>query len=224
MAQWVRKRFKGNKVYVWCDDDCRPLPDERGLARIRYKPDDEREYTARPAAVKELDPLPLDVEEALASFPEPPPTDEDRITIYTDGASRGNPGSAALACVLVFGRHLRDMAVFLGEASNNAAELGAVRTGLSVISRHDLPVTVFTDSTYVRGVLAGGWKAKANQELVQQCRDLMRSFKLVSIVHVEGHAGVPGNERADKLCNWALDHKQNLDRRGFIVGQSGDEP
>jgi ribonuclease HI len=61
-----------------------------------------------------------------------------------------------------------------------------------------------TDSKYAIGVLSMGWKAKANQELVQRAKQALSRLADVELIHVPGHAGVPLNERADALAVQAV--------------------
>ena len=215
---WVRKQFKKNKVYVWCGDDGAPVV-EGGKVRMRYKPEDEREYTPAASAIRDLNDAPAhdDGLDPMTDVPKPDPCEPDRIVVYTDGASRGNPGEAGLGVVLINGKNLRDIGRYLGKTTNNVAELTAIKVALSSIRRRDVPVYLFTDSTYARGVLTKGWKAKANVELIDEIRKLIRNFSRVTIDYNEGHAGHFGNERADKLANVAIDTKGSIDRRDEIT-------
>jgi ribonuclease HI len=77
---------------------------------------------------------------------------------------------------------------------------------LLAVKKTDLPVRIFTDSRYAYGVLALGWKAKANNEMVLSIKKTMKKFKNLKIVKVKGHAGDEGNERADFLATSAIKH------------------
>ncbi len=188
---WERRRYRGNKAWVEVDDSGALVLDERGLAQLRYKPDDERTYTVRPEEVHSLE------DEA------PPPGDEG-ITVFTDGASSGNPGPAGLGVVLLWKGRRREIREFLGTATNNEAELRAVLVALQAIRRPELPVEIRTDSEYVIGVLAGGHKVKANVDLVADIHAAMKRFANLSFSKVPAHAGVEGNERADALAREAI--------------------
>jgi ribonuclease HI len=72
------------------------------------------------------------------------------------------------------------------------------------LKRRNLPVRVYTDSSYARGVLSLGWKAQKNKELVEAIRDLLSAFKDVTLIKVRGHAGHEQNERADQLARAAI--------------------
>jgi ribonuclease HI len=65
-------------------------------------------------------------------------------------------------------------------------------------------VAIHTDSKYAIGVLTLGWKAKANQELIDRTREACLRAATVRLVYVPGHAGVPMNERADELAREAV--------------------
>jgi ribonuclease HI len=97
----------------------------------------------------------------------------------------------------------RELSRYLGQGTNNIAELTAIEDGLSVVER-ERHVVVYSDSSYAIGLLAQGWKAKANQELVARLRALLREFPRVDFVKVAGHAGVPENERCDVLAREAI--------------------
>jgi ribonuclease HI len=69
-------------------------------------------------------------------------------------------------------------------------------------------VVVYSDSAYAIGVLAQGWKARANQELIAEMRRLLGEFSSVYFVKVLGHSGVPENERCDELARQAIVRRQ----------------
>jgi ribonuclease HI len=130
--------------------------------------------------------------------------DTEEILIFTDGASSGNPGPAGIGVVLRFGKYEKEISEYIGLATNNIAELRAIQAGLLAVKKTDLPVRIFTDSRYAYGVLTLGWKARANNELVQSIKKKMTKFKNLKIVKLKGHAGDEGNERADLLATSAI--------------------
>lgn len=151
-----------------------------------------------------------------ASKPPPPPSEfeeepisfsSNKIHIYTDGACSGNPGPAGSGVVIIQdGKVLREISKSLGKATNNIAELTAIKIGLQlVVPNYSTEITIYTDSTYAIGILTKNWKAKANVELVSSIRKLIRSFKKLTIIHVKGHSGDPGNELADSLAVKAIE-------------------
>ena len=140
----------------------------------------------------------------------------ERVTIYTDGACKGNPGPGGWGAWLQFGEHEREL--FGGEraTTNNRMELTAVIQALSALKR-PCAIDLYTDSEYVRqGITAWihGWKARGwktadrkpvkNIELWQRLDELNAGHS-VQWRWVKGHAGDPGNERADRLANQGAD-------------------
>ncbi len=126
------------------------------------------------------------------------------IRVYTDGASSGNPGPSGIGVLLRYGSHEKEISTYIGIATNNIAELEAIRVGLSLIKNPALPVRVYTDSSYALGLLSKGWKARKNQELVTNIRNMLSAFKDILFVKVKGHSGDPGNERVDRLATDAI--------------------
>ncbi len=134
------------------------------------------------------------------------------VVIYTDGACKGNPGPGGWGAWLSAGDKEREL--FGGEAAttNNRMELTAVIEALSALRRR-CSVTLYTDSEYVRkGITewlanwkARGWKT-ADRKPVKNV-ELWQKLEAVAARHdvqwrwVKGHAGDPGNERADRLAN-----------------------
>ena len=138
------------------------------------------------------------------------------IDIYTDGACRGNPGPGGWAALLKSGEHEREISGAEAHTTNNRMELTAVIRALEALKR-PVRARLYTDSEYVRrGITewlaawqARGWRT-ANRTPVKN-QDLWQRLAEVSAAHriewhwVPGHAGVPGNERVDRLANEAID-------------------
>ena len=135
-----------------------------------------------------------------------------QVSVYTDGACKGNPGPGGWGAWLSAGGHEKEL--FGGEVltTNNRMELRAVIEALASL-RRSCDVTIHTDSQYVRKGITEwihswkrrGWrtadgKAVKNAELWQRL-DALRELHHVDWRWVRGHAGDPGNERADALAN-----------------------
>ena len=128
----------------------------------------------------------------------------DKICVFTDGASSGNPGPSGIGVVLHYGEHEKEISEFIGNATNNIAELKAIEAGLSALKSRDIPVRLFTDSNYAYGLLMLNWKPKKNQQLVELIKKKIDTFKDLKIIKVKGHSGHPENERADYLATSAI--------------------
>jgi ribonuclease HI len=122
---------------------------------------------------------------------------EIQVYLYTDGACKGNPGPGGYAAILKCNGRTRELTGGAARTTNNRMELQAVIAGLRVLNRR-CQVTVVTDSQYVATILNDG-KARANLDLVQQVRQLVRQHD-VTVETVPGHSGHPLNERADALA------------------------
>jgi len=138
------------------------------------------------------------------------------VGIYTDGACRGIPGPGGWAALLSFGGREKELAGAEALTTNNRMELTAVIRALEALKR-PVPVRVYTDSQYVRrGILewVSAWKARGwrtadkkpvkNQDLWERLDELAAGHS-IEWHWVPGHAGVPGNERVDRLANEAID-------------------
>lgn len=134
------------------------------------------------------------------------------VEIYTDGACKGNPGPGGWGAFLKYGQHEKEL--FGGEAhtTNNRMELLGVISALAALTR-PCEVIIHTDSQYVKngietwihGWKKNGWKTAAKQPVKNE--DLWKMLDEQVARHtvqwrwVKGHAGNPGNERADQLAN-----------------------
>jgi ribonuclease HI len=153
---------------------------------------------------------------------EPTPVHETRegtagtVDIYTDGACRGNPGPGGWAALLSCGGREKELAGAEALTTNNRMELTAVIRALEALKR-PARARVYTDSQYVRrGILewVSAWKRRgwltADRKPVKN-QDLWLRLDALAAGHaiewhwVPGHAGVPGNERVDRLANEAID-------------------
>jgi ribonuclease HI len=127
------------------------------------------------------------------------------IDFFTDGACPGNgrPGGGKMGAGIVgrSGAMSREWAIPLGQGTNQQAELLAIREALSKVrERATTHVRIHTDSAYAIGCLTKRWNVKANRELVEEVRALVRECGRFEMLKVAGHAGVVENERADELA------------------------
>ena len=134
-----------------------------------------------------------------------------RVTAYTDGACSGNPGPGGWGALLVWSGHERELMGGEPVTTNNRMELIAAISALESLTR-PVEIDLFTDSQYVRngittwihGWRKNGWRT-ADKKPVKNA-ELWQRLDAASKVHkvewhwVRGHAGHPGNERADELA------------------------
>jgi ribonuclease HI len=153
---------------------------------------------------------PADEAIALPGGPHP------QVEIWTDGACKGNPGPGGWGAVLKAGVHEKELFGGAAQTTNNRMELTAVIEALRSLKRR-CRVILHTDSQYVQlGVtewlpmwIRRGWKTAGNKAVKNA--DLWRELAHLATQHdvdwrwVKGHAGVAGNERADRLANRGVD-------------------
>jgi len=216
---WVEATLRGQKVLARTKADG-ALDASGGRVEIRYRPNDTKAYRASVANLVVAPGARVHPDEARIggrtvstkrSRPAKPgahPAASAHVdaqwVAYTDGACSGNPGPAGSGMVVIApGGEIHEGYEYLGVATNNVAEITAILCGIEAIPRAADTVTIHTDSKYAIGVLALGWKAKANQELIRRTRDVLAG-RNVRLIYVPGHAGVPMNERADELAREAV--------------------
>lgn len=130
------------------------------------------------------------------------------ITIYTDGASRGNPGPGGYGIVMMAGHHRKELSQGFRNTTNNRMELLSVIVALESLKVPGSNVTIYSDSKYVVdsvekkwvfGWAQKGFKDKKNPDLWQRFLRIYPKHK-VKFVWVKGHADNPYNERCDELA------------------------
>lgn len=134
-----------------------------------------------------------------------------KIAVYTDGASRGNPGEASYGFIVTDERKqiLCQEGRCIGIATNNEAEYTAVLEVLkkikSSLAKEISGITLYADSKLVTEQLSGRYKVKSKnlKPLVEQIKIL--ALELGGVVYK--HVPRLQNAQADKLANLALDHK-----------------
>lgn len=227
---WRRMRLRNAEVLARCDAGGE-LVANGGRVEIRYKPNDGRAYFASHtnlspgagSATIEPDSFcgPGETVQkatknaskkgsksgsaATVSAPEKPEGDE--VLIYADGACSGNPGPAGVGAVALFGDEKHELSEYIGEGTNNIAELIGVLRAAELALELGRPLRLYTDSKYSIGVLTQGWKVKANKELVAKVREALDAHPDAKLFHVRGHQGVRLNEEADGLAVRAVRNK-----------------
>lgn len=160
----------------------------------------ERDQFVADVILQALDSAPAkDVQEPLAVG--------GTLHLYTDGGSRGNPGQAAVGCVLfdpLKNEILREYGECIGVQTNNIAEYQALITGLK-IAKEFCPnhLICHLDSELVVKQLSGEYRVKmvSFQPLIEEINELKSSFPHITFVYVPRDQ----NKRADALVNRALD-------------------
>ena len=139
------------------------------------------------------------------------------IIIYTDGACRGNPGPGGWGALLESGEHYKELYGGENDTTNNRMELVATIEALKSIKSSDSKIELYTDSVYVKNGITqwlknwkkNGWKTAAkkpvkNTDLWERLDEVQQKLD-IEWCWVKGHAGHPGNEKADQLANKGID-------------------
>jgi len=139
---------------------------------------------------------------------------QDKIIIFSDGASKGNPGPGGFGCVVVLPQ---GRVVELGgsdlHTTNNRMELSGAIAGLTEVKKENSEILFYTDSKYVINGITGwifawqknNWQTKDKHEVLN--RDLwgklseLAKNKNIKWHYVGGHVGVAGNERCDEIAD-----------------------
>jgi ribonuclease HI len=135
-----------------------------------------------------------------------------QVTMYTDGACKGNPGPGGYGAVLLYGDRRKEISGGFRRTTNNRMEILAAIEGLSAL-RQKCEVTLYTDSEYLSRAITQGWARRwrengwkrnkrekaVNPDLWQRLLDLCDHHE-VHFHWVRGHAGNPENERCDQLA------------------------
>jgi len=130
------------------------------------------------------------------------------IIVYTDGASRGNPGPGGYGVVLKSGKHRKEMSEGYRLTTNNRMELLSVIVALETIKKEGQSVRIYSDSKYVVDAVEKGWvfgwvkknfKKKANPDLWKRFLKIYPKHK-VKFHWIKGHNDNPENERCDELA------------------------
>jgi ribonuclease HI len=148
---------------------------------------------------------------------------QGEITIYTDGASSGNPGPGGYGVVLIAGRHRLEKSEGFRLTTNNRMELMAVIAGLEALKIPESKVVIYTDSKYVADSVEKGWvfqwesksfKKKKNPDLWIRFLKTYRKHN-VRIVWIKGHSNNTENEICDRLAVEAYSAPVLLEDPGY---------
>jgi ribonuclease HI len=142
------------------------------------------------------------------------------ISIFTDGAAKGNPGPGGYGIVMRFGNHTKEFSAGFRHTTNNRMELLAVIVALQNLNTDKFRVDVYSDSKYVIDSITKGWvfnwqktsfKGKKNADLWNEFLLIQQKFN-ISWHWVKGHNGHPENERCDTLAVVAAENSpKNID-------------
>lgn len=149
---------------------------------------------------------------------------QHKITIYTDGASRGNPGPGGYGIILMYGNHKKELSAGYRLTTNNRMELLAVIKALEALKKDNLSITIYTDSQYVANAIEKKWLenwirtqfkgGKKNKDLWLQYHQLSQKHH-IRFCWVKGHADNVYNNRCDILATTAADSKNLLIDEGY---------
>lgn len=147
-----------------------------------------------------------------------------KVTIYTDGAAKGNPGRGGYGVVMMAGEYQKELSQGFINTTNNRMELLAVIVALEALKKEGTEVVVYSDSKYVVDTVEKKWlnnwqktnfKGKKNVDLWKRFLQIFPKHK-VKFVWVKGHAGNKYNERCDELAVQAAEGVKLLKDEGYI--------
>jgi ribonuclease HI len=146
------------------------------------------------------------------------------VIMYTDGASRGNPGPGGYGVILMSGGRTKELSQGYRLTTNNRMELMGVIAGLEALKKPNLHITIYTDSQYIVKAVKEGWlnkwlatnfaKGKKNKDLWVRFYNLYKAHQ-VKFVWVKGHADNVHNNRCDQLATSAADGRHLLVDEGY---------
>ena len=148
------------------------------------------------------------------------------ITVFTDGASRGNPGPGGYGVVLKWNGHRKELAEGFRKTTNNRMELLGVIVALESLKRNNEKVLIYSDSKYVVDSVEKGWvfnweknnfKKKKNSDLWMRFLKIYPEFE-VNFHWIKGHNDHPENELCDQLAVEAAQGFDLILDEGFESG------
>lgn len=147
------------------------------------------------------------------------------ILLYTDGSSRGNPGPGGYGVVLKYGSYRKELSQGFRLTTNNRMELLGVIEGLKAIKKREIPVKIYSDSSYVVNAVNNGWlkswvskdlSKKKNSDLWGLFLNVSQTFSSLEFIWIKGHAGHLENERCDRLAVEASQRGDIIDDKGYL--------
>jgi ribonuclease HI len=146
------------------------------------------------------------------------------IIIYTDGASRGNPGKGGYGTILIWNGREKELSAGYIHTTNNRMELMAVIAGLEALKKDGLKLRIYSDSQYVVNAIEKGWLknwiatdfrgGKKNKDLWLRYARLAENHQ-IKFQWVKGHASNPFNNRCDELATRAADGRHLSQDEGY---------
>jgi ribonuclease HI len=153
------------------------------------------------------------------------------ITIYTDGASKGNPGPGGYGTILMSGEHRKELSAGYILTTNNRMELLAVIVGLEALKIAPCNVTIYSDSKYVVDAIEKQWiqswcrsnfKNKKNKDLWLRYLNVAQKHN-IKFVWIKGHDGNIFNERCDRLAVQATESSDLKEDTWYIQNTANEE-
>lgn len=128
-----------------------------------------------------------------------------KLTVYIDGAARGNPGPAGVGVLILDenGKTMEEHARYLGETTNNCAEYEALVDGLKLASKYvPCSITIYTDSELLFHQMSGSYRVKNERIAVyfREAQNILPKFENFEIFHINREK----NKQADRLANKAV--------------------
>jgi len=146
------------------------------------------------------------------------------LTIYTDGAARGNPGRGGYGAILMWKGAVKEISKGYKFTTNNRMELMSVIAALESLTRTGLHIEVYSDSKYVVQAVSERWLdkwiatdfkgGKKNKDLWTKYHQLAKVHQ-IKFIWVKGHASNPYNQRCDELATSAADRGPLFEDTGY---------
>lgn len=146
------------------------------------------------------------------------------LTIYTDGAARGNPGRGGYGAILMWKGNMKEISQGYLHTTNNRMELMSVIAALESLTRTGLNIEIYSDSKYVVQAVSERWLdkwiatdfkgGKKNRDLWTRYYKISRAHQ-IKFIWVKGHASNPFNQRCDELATSSADNGPLIEDTGY---------